>query len=177
MRRRQPVLISIETPLPGPEKKRTAVVCDLDNTLAHLNGRDPYRGDLCASDTRCEPVHLVLRSLFRRNIAIVLLTGRSEIARPATAKWLLRHCVDYDQLVMRDPHDYRAAPDYKLAMLDEVILPSYDVSFALDDDPRVIAVFRERGIPAWHVAAWDDSSPALEVEHARRHSLAIGAAR
>lgn len=131
--------------------KPKAVLVDLDNTLALIGDRDPMHGHLCHTDTLCEATALVLNALTHvEGLRFVILTGRNETAREATATWLADR-IYFDRLIMRDPSDWRPAAEYKTAMLDEKVLPYFDVILALDDDPDVIAAYRERGLVAWQV--------------------------
>lgn len=131
--------------------KHPAIIVDLDNTLALLNGqRSPYDGHLCHTDELCAITAKVVGA-FRLSHYIFVLTGRNEVARDATERWLMLHRIVHDHLIMRDPRDWRPAAEYKLAMLERLILPEYDVDLALDDDPTVVRAFRERGIRTWWV--------------------------
>jgi hypothetical protein len=138
--------------------KPKAIVVDLDNTLALIGDRDPYAGHLCASDALCEATALVVFAVAEgASVNVIFLTGRNEAARDETATWLLRHLAVAavgGSLIMRAVDDWRPSDVYKLDMLDTRILPEYDVVFALDDDPKVVRAFRDRGIVCWHVRDW-----------------------
>lgn len=132
--------------------KQAAVVIDIDNTLALLNGRNPYAGHECATDTPCEATRWLLRQIGRAHSArIIYLTGRNESAREATENWLARQGLfGWDELFMRATDDWSPAHEYKLRVMQESILPLYSVIFALDDDDRVVSAFRSIGITCWH---------------------------
>jgi FMN phosphatase YigB (HAD superfamily) len=132
--------------------KPKAVLFDLDNCLALLGDRDPYAGHLCHTDTLCPAVAFLLHTLDRAgNVHLLILTGRNESARDATHRWLTRHHLHADAVYMRAVTDWRPAADYKADVLTSRILPRYDVLFALDDDPAVIAAMRALGLAAWQV--------------------------
>jgi hypothetical protein len=135
--------------------KPKAIIVDLDNTLALIGERDPYDGHLCATDQVCQATELMIRGVFgNTGAAVILLTGRNEFARSATERWLYDEFIPYTDLIMRDPSDWRPSDVYKLDMLDTRILPTFEVVFALDDDPKVVRAFRDRGIVCWHVRDW-----------------------
>lgn len=132
--------------------KPKALIVDLDGTLALIGDRDPYAGHLCHTDTPCTAVAWLLRELDRAgSVHILIVTGRNERARHATYQWLNLHRLYADCVYMRATDDWRPAAAYKADVLTSRILPRYDVLFALDDDPRVIAAYRGLGIVAMQV--------------------------
>lgn len=131
--------------------KPKAIVVDLDNTLALLNGqRSPYDGHLCHTDELCDITAKVVGG-FRLSHYIIVLTGRNETARDATERWLALHQIVYDDLLMRDPRDWRPAAEYKTVMLQRFILPDYEVDLVLDDDPKIVRAVRDLGLRCWWV--------------------------
>ena len=73
-----------------------AVLCDLDGTLAILNGRDPYVADKCEGDLLNVPVANILLSYKEQGRKIILLSGRSDLYQPQTLNWLEKHAISYD---------------------------------------------------------------------------------
>jgi uncharacterized HAD superfamily protein len=133
--------------------KGTAVVCDLDGTLAILNGRNPYDASQCETDTLNEELAEVINYLdLVCGHAVIILTGRSEAYREATEQWLKDKGIRYDKLFMR-PGEMQSMPaaEFKEIMLDNDILPDYHVYLAFDDMYQVCDMFRRKGIPCWQV--------------------------
>ena len=75
-----------------------AIICDLDGTLAFMNGRSPFEGWKCATDIINEPVADILyRYKFSADYKIILLSGRNK-SLEETKKWLFDNNVEYDIL-------------------------------------------------------------------------------
>lgn len=66
---------------------------------------------------------------------IVYLTGRSEMYREATQKWLDKNSMPFGPLHMRGKDDWRSARDYKQSVVEELKrLYEIDGGVAIDDD-------------------------------------------
>ncbi|MFE2549898.1 AAA family ATPase [Streptomyces sp. NPDC059355] len=130
----------------------SAVMCDIDGTLALTGDRSPYDFSRCEIDALNEPVRYALDA-FRRadGDTIVLLSGRGEEHRPQTEAWLHRHAVPYDELWMRPLGDTRRDDVVKAELFDAHVRHRYAVRVSLDDRDRVVAVWRRMGLPTWQV--------------------------
>lgn len=133
--------------------KINAVICDLDNTLALLNGRNPYDITNCYQDQ----LNIVISDLLRiykhaRQNAILIVSGRSEEGRKDTFKWLLDNGVPFDELFMRPVGEKSSGYELKKIILNRTILNTYNVIFALEDDPRCVNMYRENGVVCFQVA-------------------------
>ncbi|MFF5426196.1 MULTISPECIES: AAA family ATPase [unclassified Streptomyces] len=130
----------------------SAVLCDIDGTLALRGDRGPYDFTRCGEDLLNPPVRDALRA-FRHSERdrIVLLSGRSEDHRPVTEAWLARHGVPYDELWMRAAGDGRGDDIVKAELFDAHIRDRYAVRLSLDDRDRVVALWRHMGLPTWQV--------------------------
>ncbi|MGW7118575.1 phosphatase domain-containing protein, partial [Streptomyces xanthophaeus] len=141
----------VQTYVPDPALP-SAVMCDIDGTLALLGNRGPYDFSRCELDVLNESVRHALDA-FRRadGDVIVLLSGRSEEHRPQTESWLRRHGVPYDELWMRATGDTRRDDVVKAELFDAHVRHRYAVRVSLDDRDRVVAVWRRMGLPTWQV--------------------------
>lgn len=130
----------------------SAVMCDIDGTLALRGDRGPYDFSRCGEDLLNVSVRQALHS-FRRadNDVIVLLSGRGEEHREKTEEWLRRHEVPYDELWMRDIGDGRRDDVVKAELFDRHVRHRFAVRLSLDDRDRVVAVWRRMGLPTWQV--------------------------
>ncbi len=102
--------------------ENSEIIFDLDGTLAdlrcrlhHIQGAEkdyPAFYDACDTDIPIKPICQLARSLHAQGYRIRILTGRSEITREKTRKWLLVNKVPCDELIMRPIGDHR--PDTEL---------------------------------------------------------------
>lgn len=92
-----------------------------------------------------------LLALLRRDLAVVLLTGRPVRTQRSTMAWLEQHGVRWDLLVMRHFGDHTAARDFKQSVLTELRAYGFDLRLAFEDDPRNAAMFRDEGVPCLYI--------------------------
>ncbi|MFG3497790.1 AAA family ATPase [Streptomyces sp. NPDC047928] len=130
----------------------SAVMCDIDGTLALRGARGPYDFGRCDEDLVNVSVRQALRA-FRRadGDVVVLLSGRGEEHREKTEEWLRRHEVPYDELWMRAAGDGRRDDVVKAELFDRHVRHRFAVRVSLDDRDRVVAVWRRMGLPTWQV--------------------------
>lgn len=139
-------------PIAHDPLKRTAVICDLDGTLALLNGRNPYDASTCESDVLNE---VVAEILYNEQRPIILVSGRSSEHREQTIRWLQANDIHYRALLMREKGDCRKDAIVKQEILERDILPEWNVAYVLDDRSSVVALWRSLGITCLQVAEGD----------------------
>lgn len=120
-----------------------AVICDLDGTLSLLNGRDPYNAATCDNDLLNEPVAAVLKMAKQRGYQVILLSGREDKFREPTVRFLDKHQIDYDLLLMRTSNDFRKDNIIKRELFEGEIQGKYFVEFLLDDRNQVVDMWRK----------------------------------
>jgi predicted kinase len=145
------------TATPGTPK---AVLCDLDGTLALLNGRNPYDESCVIHDLPNRAVIETLRALIDAGHAPVFMSGRTEACRADTATWLIEHvCPEMarsaPELHMRTVGDSRPDHVVKLELFDARVRDRYDVHMVLDDRNSVVALWRSMGLTCLQVADGD----------------------
>jgi predicted kinase len=128
------------------------IICDLDGTLAHLNGRSPYDATTCENDVLCEPVAAILQ---KQGEAVVFMSGREEKYRDQTERWLASHHVHHAGLFMRPTGDKRKDSVIKRELYDAHIRGKYNVLFVLDDRNQVVELWRSLGLMCLQVADGD----------------------
>jgi len=134
-----------------PEKK-DAVIIDLDGTLAlNYSGRDYYAYDLVEEDTLDEYVAYLVNLFYEAGLEIIIMSGRDDSCRDATANWLMKHNVPYEKLIMRITGDSRKDSIVKEELYHTIVEPEYQVLFAVDDRPQVCKLFRGLGITVLQV--------------------------
>ena len=120
-----------------------AVICDLDGTLSLLNGRDPYNAATCDNDLLNEPVAAVMKMAKQQGYQVILLSGREDKFREPTVRFLNKHQIGYDLLLMRTSNDFRKDNIIKRELFESEIQGKYFVEFLLDDRNQVVDMWRK----------------------------------
>lgn len=149
-------------------KKRMVYIVDIDGTLADLSHRahfieqNPPDWDgfyaACGNDTPIDKVIDTVRALQRAGAEIFLLTGRSDVCRLQTIKWVNKHVnITYSLLLMRKEGDHREDTIVKSEMLDVIlgIRQLKDIYGAFEDRKQVVDMYRKRGLKVFQVADGD----------------------
>lgn len=137
------------------------LIVDLDGTLALIGDRSPYAAEHCERDSLNKPVANFMdnwSTLYREEERqIILMSGRQELHRPQTEKWLDDNEIVYDALFMRATGDNRNDAIVKRELFDAHIRDKFDVYLVLDDRTKVVRMWREElGLTCWQVAASPD---------------------
>lgn len=131
---------------------QSAIVVDIDGTLALKGDRGPYDFSRCGEDLLNESVRRGIESFKRAHAdRIILLSGRGEEFREQTEAWLDKHFIRYDELWMRPAGDTRRDDIVKAELFDAHLRHRFHVRVSLDDRDRVVALWRRMGIPTWQV--------------------------
>lgn len=129
------------------------------SSIRHLvEGPDKNFDAFHKESVSCPSVGWVLESAKeakKLGFTVIQVTARQEKYRPHTSWWLADWEVPSDGLYMRATGDFR--PDYivKSEIVDR-LLKTYDIVKAFDDNPAVIELWREYGIPCVVVPGWQD---------------------
>jgi predicted kinase len=121
-----------------------AIICDLDGTLALIGDRNPYDAAKCDNDDLNEAVASVLKAFHTMGYNILLLSGREELARVSTLRFLEKHAIPYHHLWMRRSKDFRKDAIVKKEIFDHEIAGKYAVEFVLDDRDQVVEMWRKQ---------------------------------
>ncbi|RZU28293.1 hypothetical protein EV284_6459 [Streptomyces sp. BK022] len=143
-----------------------AVIFDVDGTLCDVSDiRHLTKGPggftaFHAASINCPPHQDVVdaaRQARAEGLAVLIMTGRDRRWERLTSMWLAMHDVPSDGLWMRGRGDYR--PDY---VIKRELLRSarnrYQVVRAWDDNPNVIRLWEQEGIPVTVVPGWEDET-------------------
>ena len=122
-----------------------AIMCDLDGTLAILNGRNPYDASTCEDDQLNKAVADILTHFSLSN-KILLVSGRMDKFREPTERWLKKHKIPYDRLIMRQTDDVRKDSLIKKEIFDSEIKGKYNVEFVMDDRLQVCRMWYKEGL-------------------------------
>lgn len=121
-----------------------AIICDIDGTIALMDGRNPYVPTM--TDKLNFPVSDIIAKEFWDETAIILVSGRSEKYREVTEKWLDKHNVKYDKLIMREFGDNRPDEVIKREIYLQQINNKFYIKYVLDDRDKVVRMWRDEGL-------------------------------
>lgn len=131
-----------------------AIMCDIDGTLAFMGDRSPYNWKKVGVDTVNEPIRGIVNKYFDF-MPVILVSGRDEVCRPETEKWLKDNSVRYSTLLMRPKGDNRKDSIVKKEIYDNFIRDKYTIEFVLDDRNQVVEMWRGLGLTCLQVAEGD----------------------
>lgn len=140
-------------------KRADTVVFDLDGTIAdtmrwekHHKGKKGKHPKFAQEALEVGVNKHILREMQKakdKGEAVVILTARSAHYREETKKWLHKNDIPYDGLVMRPTDDTKQKDkSLKRELLEEDILPRFDVKEAYDDKKKNRKMFEKLGIDA-----------------------------
>jgi hydroxymethylpyrimidine pyrophosphatase-like HAD family hydrolase len=134
----------------------SAVLVDVDGTLALHDGRDPYDESLVAYDLPNTAIITIVRALHKDGHRIIVVSGRTEFARQDTMDWLDEHLqVPIDGLYLRASGDRRRDIHVKRDIYQIYIANRYDVLCVLDDRTQVVRLWRSLDLTCLQVAPGD----------------------
>lgn len=145
--------LGIKTMVQDPLLKK-AIICDLDGTLAILK-RNPYDAINCEKDELNIPVANIVKNHAKLGYKIILVSGRTDDSMPHTKRWLEKHEVPYEALLMRKTGDKRKDSEIKLEIFDQHIKNKWFIEFVLDDRNQVVNMWRDMGLTCCQVAPGD----------------------
>jgi predicted kinase len=134
-----------------------AWLIDVDGTLALGRFREPGRRTPCdwsrvGEDDPHQPVILLAGALAMAGYRLVVMSGRSDICRDATHRWLAGHGIAPDALLMRPDGDYRPDRVVKGELFNRHVRGSYCVHGVFDDRDSVVGMWRSLGLMCAQVA-------------------------
>lgn len=146
------------------------IIFDVDGTLAngdhreHLyGGREAYTWDAYVSasidDSPHEEIQWLNHLMARESdVYIIVLTARSESGRAVTIKWLEKHHIRYNELILK-PELYAnekvSDDEFKEKVLDELLARNQKPFMVFEDRQRVVDMWRKRGIKCLQVQPGD----------------------
>ena len=148
------------------------VIFDLDGTLADIKERrtlatkeggkidwpkfvDPNNISLDKPNT---PVIESFKALQKAGYRMVIFSGRSDATREETEKWLSKHGITYDKLLMRSgTGEGMFTPDDRLKedWLNQEFPDKSQILCVYDDRDKVVNMWRRNGIACFQVAPGD----------------------
>lgn len=155
---------NVTSTVSGPtwdESLPTAVLCDLDGTLALIHNRSPYDASDCdIKDLPNVPVIETILAHYEKGRKIIFCSGREDKYRPETIRFIEMHCtiaekpIEYE-LHMRKTADFRKDALIKEEIYETNIEGKYNVLCVLDDRNQVVDFWRNKGLTCFQVAPGD----------------------
>lgn len=130
-----------EVMVQNPELPK-AIICDLDGTLALMNGRNPFDASRCDEDLLNEPVANILKNYAQIGHKILLVSGREDQYKEPTLRFLEQYQIPFDTLLMRKSKDNRKDSIIKTEIFENEIANKYCIEFVLDDRNQVVDMWR-----------------------------------
>lgn len=132
------------------------ILCDLDGTLAHMNGkRGPFEWLRTDVDDLDEIVAKSIKDHMTLGHKIIFMSGRDEEGRVPTENWLEFYGFKYYALYMRKKGDFRKDNLVKEELYNEHIKGKFNVRHVYDDRQQVVDMWRSLGIKVYQVAKGD----------------------
>ncbi len=126
---------------------QSAIIVDLDGTLAQMKGRHPFEWDKVDTDLPRQHIIDMVNTFADAGYTILIVTGRDGSALEKSKKWLANNQVSYNHIISRAAGDMRKDFVVKKEIFKTMIEPFYSVQFVLDDRPQVIREWRRLGLP------------------------------
>lgn len=138
----------------------TAIIVDIDGTVANKGNRSPFDWMKVHLDTPRELViTMILAVAEKYNAQILFTSGRDEVCRDLTVQWITKHIGIENPLLFMRPHKSMEKDTIvKERILWTNLTPNYNIVAAFDDRPCIVRLWNSLQIP--HVIAVAD--PYLE---------------
>lgn len=138
------------------------IIVDLDGTIAqdahrqHFLNESPKNWARYFAGQKDDPPNLVVRDIMKTYSAridcdIFIVTARPLVFKHETFAWLNKYGFPCDRLIMRGHGDYRENDLVKRDLYKKHIMGRYDVLFAIDDQTRVVRMWRRFGITCFQI--------------------------
>lgn len=145
----------------------SAYMCDIDGTIALMNGRGPYDWHRVGEDSPNMPVIRVIRALRLAGYPVPFVSGRKRRCEKQTRLWISANVCDHEftcfcsmPLFMRLDDDNRPDEVVKPEMLlgsdqyYDYVARRYNVEGVFDDRSKVVAMWRQLGLTVFDVAGY-----------------------
>jgi predicted kinase len=143
-----------------PKPEKPLVICDIDGTIANITHRLQYaKGetknwktffDLMYLDSVREDTLKMLYDYQEAGHKIIFVSARPENYRDMTNDWLRNMVwergVYYEGVIMRREHDKRDDVEVKSDIYEDLFRGKYDIETVIDDRPKVIRMWRAKGL-------------------------------
>lgn len=138
--------------------KPTAIIVDIDGTIALKGDRSPYDESRVHEDRYNEfIITSAVVTAEAHNATLILVSGRTETCRSATVTWLAGHVLmqDIKALFMRRAGDGRKDTEVKYEIFNDHIRDNFNVVGVYDDRKSVVGMWRALGLTVLQCADGD----------------------
>lgn len=133
-------------------------LCDVSSVI-HLQAEPDGFTAFHEACAQCPPYRAVIEWCLEQNTrghSILIVTGRDAWTRALTEQWLSEHLpVPFDGLHMRPDGDFRSNRHVKREIHSQ-LARTYEIRAAIDDDPEIVELWQELGIPVAMVLEWGE---------------------
>ncbi len=137
-------------PVPYTKGLPDAYIFDIDGTLAIMGNRSPYDFSKVSEDKLNEPVANILDAVqLMTGIQTIIMSGREDLCRDETEKWLEENDIKYNRLLMRPTREKRKDSIIKKELYEKYIKGQYNVLGVIDDRRCVVEMWRHEGLPVF----------------------------
>ncbi|AFY62855.1 polynucleotide kinase/ligase [Samia ricini nucleopolyhedrovirus] len=143
-------LVGFECYTPPGEGFPSAVLCDLDGTVAVPTNRSFYDFDerVLQDAPRANVIACVKHLAASHDAVVVFISGRSAACELATRQWIDIHVApNAYELFMRPLNDHSKDSLLKLKLFDEHVRRRFNVVAVFDDRPCVVRTWQDLKIP------------------------------
>jgi predicted kinase len=142
-------------PYDNDESLPSAMIVDIDGTLADMGTRDPFAWPLVGDDTPRAQVVKFVKERVASGCNVIIMSGREDVCRAETQGWLDSHVAPGLPLYMRRWRDERKDSVVKHELFQTYIAGKYHIDLVLDDRASVVRLWRKLGFNCWQVAEGD----------------------
>ena len=126
----------------GDASLPAAVVVDVDGTLARMRGRSPYDFSRVGEDEINTNIRDIVNLHADAGYRVIVMSGREDVCRRDTERWLTDHGVRFDELHMRAAGDRRADAVVKRQLVADHVEGRWRVHAWFDDRDQVVDMVR-----------------------------------
>lgn len=153
---------------------RPAILLDIDGTIAdsrhrhHLiEGKDARAPKTwrehslaCVDDPPIEGMVTLVRMLAETH-AIIVCSGRTDVALEETEAWFREHGVPFDRVILRPDGVASSNGVLKVGVVKDLEAEGYRVVLAFDDYIKTVRALTDYGIPTVQVASYTGTNDDL----------------
>ncbi|MGE0141241.1 MAG: hypothetical protein AB7R77_25860 [Ilumatobacteraceae bacterium] len=154
----------------APRQPGRCVLVDIDGVLSDASQRQHYLNNAegtrdwkgffgAVGDDLPLPAVPALLGILDPTLTVVLLSARPSWVFATTVDWLHRHGMRWDLLILRGDDDVVHAAEFKRGVLFELREAGWEVVLAIDDDERIIDMYRDEQQAALYIHSGYYSGP------------------